>query len=203
LCAQERLDLNIGVGTAWDDASGAGIYNGTSAYAYSACTPASGDVSCLATPKLTGANLGFGGAVMFNKHFGAGMEYLFQPARRDYGPFEYRQAFYDFNGIYEPVSNKHYALQLSGGIGRAHTGFSYTSSGCVAGVVCSSSTQSVGSSNHFATHVGVGLQIYLTQHIFVRPQFDWRYVPNLTQQFNSNSVPAATLWVGYSMGHGN
>jgi hypothetical protein len=46
----------------------------------------------------------------------------------------------------------------------------------------------------------VGLQIFLTEHIFVRPQFDLHYVPNFTDQFGSNTVPAGMVWVGYSWG---
>jgi hypothetical protein len=49
-------------------------------------------------------------------------------------------------------------------------------------------------------NVGVGVQLYLTDHIFVRPEFDYHYVPGLTNQFGSNSVPEALLWVGYSFG---
>ena len=49
-------------------------------------------------------------------------------------------------------------------------------------------------------NVGVGVQLYLTDHIFVRPEFDYHYVPDFTNQFGSNSVPEAMLWVGYSFG---
>jgi opacity protein-like surface antigen len=66
--------------------------------------------------------------------------------------------------------------------------------------VCTSQTEPVGSSSHFSIHAGVGVQIYLTEHIFIRPQFDYRYVNNLTQQFNSDSVPAASIWLGYNLG---
>ena len=66
--------------------------------------------------------------------------------------------------------------------------------------VCTTQSQAVGNASHFAVHAGVGLQLFLTDHIFVRPQFDYHYVPNFTQQFASNSVPSATVWVGYSFG---
>jgi hypothetical protein len=58
----------------------------------------------------------------------------------------------------------------------------------------------VGSSNHFQVHAGVGVQIFLTEHVFIRPQFDFHYVPGLTDQFGSNMVPAAMVWLGYSIG---
>ena len=52
----------------------------------------------------------------------------------------------------------------------------------------------------FQVHTGVGVQFFLTQHLFIRPQFDLHYVPNLTQQFGSNAVPEGKIWVGYSFG---
>jgi hypothetical protein len=193
----------MGFGTAWDKASGQAFENASSANAYYPCTVSADDPSCQATPKLSGFTLGFGGVVMFNKKFGGGMEYQVQPTLSNYGPFQYRQSFYDFNGVYEPISNKRYSLQIQGGIGGARTSLSVgnATAGCVAGVTCVSGSSEIGSYGHFQTHVGIGLQVYVTQHVFIRPQFDYRYVPNLTQQFGSNAVPSATVWVGYSMGH--
>jgi hypothetical protein len=66
--------------------------------------------------------------------------------------------------------------------------------------VCSNFNQPVGNANHFQVHVGLGVQVFLTEHLFIRPQFDLHYVPNLTQQFASNAVPEGTIWLGYSFG---
>jgi hypothetical protein len=30
--------------------------------------------------------------------------------------------------------------------------------------------------------------------------YDFHYVPGLNQQFNSNAVPEATVWIGYHTG---
>jgi hypothetical protein len=125
-----------------------------------------------------------------------------QPARSNYGPLLYRQAFYDFNGVYRPVSTKRVVLQLEGGIGGAHTGFGENQAGgCVGTAVCTPATvYPVGSSNHFDVHAGVGVSLYVTEHIFVRPQFDIHYAPGLNNQFNSNLVTAGMVWVGYTFG---
>jgi hypothetical protein len=48
--------------------------------------------------------------------------------------------------------------------------------------------------------VGAGVSIYVKEHIFIRPQFDFHYVPGLNNQFGSNYVPQGTIWIGYSMG---
>jgi hypothetical protein len=198
--AQSSLDVNMGFGTARVGASGGGIDNLQSANAFGTCAPSSGDPNCQATPALGNFFLGLGGDVMFRKHFGAGVEFNVQPTKSDYGPLQYRQAFYDFNGIYAPVNEKHVQLQLQGGIGAARTSFSFTQNSCVGTAVCSTTSQPVGNSTHFQVHMGIGLELFVTEHVFIRPQFDLRYVPNLNQQFGSNLVPQGMVWVGYSFG---
>jgi hypothetical protein len=151
-------------------------------------------------PGLNGFLLGFGGDGMFAKRFGVGGEVSFMPSKGDYGPLQFRQIFYDFNGIYMPVNEKRVGLKLMGGIGGARTSFSFNQSSCVGTAVCSSSSTPVGGSNHFQLHVGAGVEILLTEHMFIRPQFDLRYIPNFTDQFGSNIVPGGMLWIGLKTG---
>lgn len=200
LRAQTSFDLNMGFGTARAGSNGAGIDNLNSPNAFGPCIPASGDPFCQATPSLGGFFLGLGGDLIFQKHLGIGAEVNFTPARSDYGPLQFRQTFYDFNGIFLPINEKKVQLQIQGGIGGAKTGFSFSQSSCIGTAICSSGSQSVGSVNHFQLHVGVGVEIFVTEHIFIRPQFDLHYVPSFTDQFGRNSVPGATIWVGYSFG---
>src|SRR5438477_1304771 len=110
--AQSSFDVNIGFGTAQVGSTGAGIDNAASSNAFGTCSPASGDTFCQKTPGLSGFFLGLGGDVMLQKHFGVGAEVNLQPAKSDYGPLQYRQMFYDFNGIYAPINEKRVALQL-------------------------------------------------------------------------------------------
>ena len=191
--AQSAVDVNLGFGTAHAKASGSGIDQNTGL----ACTTGS---TCLLSPSLGGFFLGFGGGVMVNKHFGFGAEAVLQPAKQDYAGLQARQTFYDVNAIYAPVNEKKVALRLEGGIGGAKTSFSITQSSCVGTAVCSSQSQPVGNSSHFQIHAGVGVQLFVTEHIFIRPQFDLRYIPNFTTQYGSNVVPAGMVWVGYSLG---
>ena len=198
--AQTAFDVNLGFGSAWDSANGGGIDNAASLNAFGSCTPGGADINCQSLPSLSGFFLGFGGNLMLYKHFGVGFEANLQPSRQNYGPLESRQIFYDVNGIYAPISTKRASLQLEGGIGGARTSFAYSQSGCVGTAVCTTSTEPVGSASHFQVHVGVGVQIFLTSHIFVRPEFDFHYVPGLTNQFGSDAVPEGMVWVGYSFG---
>jgi hypothetical protein len=198
--AQSSFDVNVGFGTAQVGSNGSGIDSASSSNAFGTCSPSSGDTFCQKTPGLSGFFLGLGGDVMLQKHFGIGAEVNLQPAKSDYGPLQYRQMFYDFNGIYAPINEKRVQLQLQGGIGGARTGFSFAQNSCVGTAVCSNVSQPVGNSSHFQVHAGVAVQFFLTEHLFIRPQFDLHYVPNLTQQFASNAVPEGTIWVGYSFG---
>ena len=206
--AQSSVDFMLGFGTAHDSANSNGLDNS----ALSACSPI-GSVSlttggtCAATPSMSGFFLGIGGDVIVWKNIGFGAEVSFQPAKTQfidipsYGSLDYRQTFYDFNGVYEPVHTKRVALQLQAGVGGAKTGLSVTSSTCV-GSACVNQAEPVVSSNHFQVHGGVGVSIFVTEHIFIRPQFDIHYVPNLDGQpgFGSNLVTAGMVWLGYNFG---
>ena len=190
---QSALDVNLGFGTFHDKAAGAGIDNNTGL----ACTTGT---SCLLTPALSGFFLGFGGDVMITKHYGFGAEASLQPKKQDYSVLQSRQIFYDINGIYAPVNQKKVIVRLEGGIGGATSSYSLTQTNCAGTAVCQTQSQSYGSSKHFQIHAGAGAQIYLNEHIFIRPQFDLHYVPNFTNQFGSNLAPGGMVWIGYTMG---
>jgi len=193
--AQTAFDLNMGFGSFHDSSTGSGIDSQT----FATCTTST-DTTCQNTPALSGFFLGFGGDLMLHKSYGVGAEIAFTPARTNYGPLSYRETFFDFDGIYSPIHEKKVGVQISGGIGDAKTGFTYTQTGCVGTAVCSTQNSPVGSSNHFQIHAGVGVQIFLNDHWFVKPQFDFHYVPGLTNQFGSDAVIGGMVWVGYSWG---
>ena len=184
--AQAAVDFNFGVGTAHSKSSNELI-------------DTFGDGQLFRTPSLKGAFLGFGGAVMLREKLGLGMEYTFQPNKPDYAGLQARTAFWDFHGIYQPISTSRVALQLKGGVGGANVRFYYTQSGCSGFTGCSSASQFLDSSNHFQLRGGAGIKVYLTDHVFIRPQVDLRYVPNFFQ-FGSNFVPGGSVWIGYSIG---
>jgi opacity protein-like surface antigen len=198
--AQGAFDAYLGLGAAHVKSNGSGIDNLNSANAFGSCDITSGDPYCQQTGALSGLMMTFGGDVMVQKHYGFGANVSFQPVKQDYGPMQYRQMFYDFDGIFAPLSSKRVSLRVEGGIGGANTSFSYSQTACVGTAVCSNSAQPIGSASHFQVHAGVGIQFNVTEHVFIRPQFDYHYVPNLTQQFGSNSVPEGTIFIGYNFG---
>jgi hypothetical protein len=200
--AQAAVDANVGFGTAHSSAAGAGIESPLSNNAFGSCSVSAGDPLCQATPSLGGFFMNLGGDIMFTHHLGLGAEASFQPAKSDYGPLQYRQTFIDGNFLYEPFSNKRWALQLQGGLGAARTGFSFAENSCVGTAVCVNQVQPVGTATHFQVHAGAGVQVFVTEHFFIRPEFDLHYVPNLTDQFGSNAVPMFMVNFGYSSGRG-
>ncbi len=207
--AQGSFDLALGFGTQHAKATGSGIEsNINSSNFLGSCLPSSGDTTCEATPALGGLFMGFEGDAMLNKHMGFGGELNFQPTKGNYGPIQSRELFYDFDALYAPINRKNVQFRIEAGVGGAHFGTSYTQSSCVGSAVCESQTQSVGSSSHFQVHVGAGVQFYVKDHFFIRPQFDFREVPGLsgtygstsTYQYGSNQVIGFTVWVGYNFG---
>jgi hypothetical protein len=198
--AQTGADLAIGFGTAHVSANSGGIDNLNSTNALGACTPNTGDPDCQSLPSLSGLFMGFQGNLMLNKRYGFGGEANFQPSRENYGPLQSRQIFYDFNGVYAPINEKSFAVTLQGGIGGARTSFILPTTACVGTVACTSQNEPLINASHFQVHVGVGVSIYVKGNFFIRPQFDFHFVPGLNNQFSSNAVPEGTVWVGYAFG---
>jgi hypothetical protein len=208
--AQSGFDIAVGFGAAQDKATGNGLDGNINNF-FNPCTTASSS-TCVNTSDLSGFMMGVQGNLMLWKHFGVGAEFTTQPAKQDYVTFpqstitnggynlQSRATFYDFNGIYQPYKAKKAAIQLIGGIGGLNLKF-YASGTTTDAVLGSQSfSQLYGSSNHFQVHGGAGVSIYLTDHAFIRPEFDVHYVRNLTQ-FGSSIVTEETVWLGYTFGN--
>ena len=209
--AQSGVDIGIGFGAVQDSAANTGIDPNTLLNCQIGSNPTGS--GCIGTPKLNSFVMGVGGDLMLWKKFGVGAEVGFQPAKQNYlllSPaipsvgqgaitLQSRLTLYDFNGIYQPVKTKRAGLKLEGGVGGANLRF-YESGTQVTGLTGSQYfSQYFASSNHFQIHAGVGVQIYLTEHVFVRPEFDLHWVNNF-YQFGRNSVTEETVWLGYSFG---
>ena len=206
--AQNTFDVNIGFGAVQDKASATGIDQ----ISLLSCSPAT-DTTCSTTPSLSGFMLGFGGRVLFWKHFGIGGEVNLQPAQQTYVNLQpavtsigqpavnlnSRVIFYDFDGIYQPIGEKRVALQLEGGIGGANMRFYETSSGTNA-LVCSSTTSQYAASSQPLSGARRRGREDLSHRQPVHPA-PVRYPlrPNFTQ-FGSNLVTEETVWLGYSLG---
>jgi len=206
--AQAGIDLGIGFGAIQDKASKTQIDQ--------ALLPCSGpsDINgpCVNPSSLSSFALSFGGDLMLWKRFGVGADVNIQPAKQDYInlnasagfqglntlKLQSRMTLYDINGILQPVKTKKAALKLYGGIGGANLKF-YESGSSSSFIGSQNFSQYFQSSNHFQVHGGVGVQIYVTDHLFVRPQFDVHYVHNLSE-FGRNVITEESVWLGYTFG---
>jgi hypothetical protein len=186
--AQSGLDVFFGVGTA------SAPSNGQLIDTFQTGTP-------YATPKLDGVFGKIGADILLTPHFGVNGETDFRFSQAGYAGLNYRPTFYDFNGVWLPFGDrfKRIVPEVEGGLGGMNIKFYYPSSYCDQFAGCSSSNQYIESSNHFQLHMAVGVRIYVTEHLFIRPQVDAHWVNNL-YQFGSNWVPEYGAAVGWSFG---
>lgn len=186
LSMAQSANVYFGIGTATDGSSGQQIDTfGTGNY--------------VTTPKLDGVFPKLGASLMWSPHLGVGADVTWRGSRADYAGLLYRATFYDFDAIFEPVSTKRFEPEIHAGLGGMRLGYSYNATQCDPFGGCQTSNQAVTSSTHFQLHLGVAARFYVTDHVFVRPAFDYHYVHNLFQ-FASNNVPEYSLGVGYSFG---
>jgi hypothetical protein len=182
----QSVNAYFGVGTATDGSSGASI-------------DPFGTGNPFTTPKITGTFLDAGATVMLTKHYGAGADINWRASQGNYAGLLYRPVFYNFDGVWTPVSTKRFEPEVHLGLGGMHLGYSFSQTNCNEIIGCNTSTESVGNSNHFQVHGALAARLYLTDHVFVRPAIDAHFVNN-NFQFGSNWVPEYSVALGYSFG---
>jgi hypothetical protein len=183
LSAQSRFDAYFGMGSA--HASSSGLQS----------LDASGNL--VTTPSLGGVFGTIGGAVMLKPSYGVGAQVSWSFNKGDYLLYQYRPVFYDFNGIWTPISAKHVMPEFQAGFGGASLRF-YNASQPYFDYSTGRYSTFAGSSNHLQLHVAGGVRFFIKPHLFIRPQVDYHWVRNLTNEFGSNSVPEYTVAIGYS-----
>jgi hypothetical protein len=183
--AQPRFDVYFGMGTARDgstheylDLLGTGVYS--------------------MSPDLGGAFGRFGGGLMLKPSLGFGGEVALRFSQGDYSGAGYRPILYDFNGIWTPRLSTRIVPEFQGGLGGLNMRF-YDPTSPYYDYGTGRYSTYVGSSNHFQLHGGVGLRVYITPSVFIRPQVDYHWVRN-NDWFKDNGILAYTLSVGYSLG---
>jgi hypothetical protein len=202
----------MGFGAVQDKAATQGLDSNPVTGVFFSCQ-FSTDPTCVNTKSLSGFMLGFGGNLILWKHFGVGVDVSLQPAKQNYATFQQqvvatqtpgfsiqsRTTFYDFDGIYLPYRAKKAEIQLIGGIGGANIKFYEAEQATDALAGAQNISEYYGSGNHFQVHGGAGVQFYLTDKIYLRPEFDIHYVTNMNQ-FGSKLVTQEMVWLGYSFG---
>ena len=192
----QQVSAYFGVGTATDGAATSG-----------GCAPKNVPDStgaCVAAPTIGGAFGVIGGDVMIRPHFGLNFEDSFRFAQADFLPtdgLKARQSFYDFNALYQPGSGDSRIVPvLEGGIGGGKVSIYLNQQFCATSSICSNQSQFYISANHFQLHGAAGVKLYFKPNVFIKPQVDFHWVPNLNQQYGSNFVPQYTIAIGYTFG---
>jgi hypothetical protein len=184
-----------------------GLGSGTdSAGTSTGCPPGqlfdSFNAACEPAPTIGGVFGILGVDFMILPHLGVNGEYAVRFAQANYLPLaglKFRPAFYDFNVVWEPISGHRIVPVVEGGIGVARVALYATQTTSITGITSTASI-GAGSANHFQEHAAVGVKLYITSRLFIKPQFDFHYVPHLTDQFGRNWVPQYTASVGYTFG---
>jgi hypothetical protein len=176
------------LGSARAKASGFGVKNLRTENRFSNCAPRPDDQGCEAASSLRGTFLGFelGGSAKKRPldRYQFMVDFLFLPDQSYAAGLWYTQIFLDANCAYLPIRTKYAELKVIGGMGAAITSFNANS-------------KHYSYSPHMQFHTGIGVELYVTKHIFVRPQFDFRYIVDFTDQFGSNTAAGSMIWVGY------
>lgn len=155
------------------------------------------------TPNMGGIFGSFGGDFMWKRTLGFGAEYSTRFAQADYAGLNYRPSFYDFNAIFHPFPlprSTRVVPEFQAGLGGVNLQFYVNQQFCDAFSGCSTSNQFLESSNHFQLHGAAAVRIYLTSHIFIKPQVDIHWVNNFFQ-FGSDWVPEYSMAIGISTGN--
>jgi hypothetical protein len=182
----QSANVYFGVGTATDGSSNTQIDTFSNGTTYT-------------TPSITGTFLDLGTTVMFTKHAGVGADVNWRASKGSYAGLLYKPVFYNFDGVWEPMSTKHFEPEIHAGLGGMHIGYSFSQTNCDLFGGCQTSTEGVETSSHFQVHMAAAARFYLTDHVFIRPAVDAHYVNNLFQ-FSSNWVPEYSVGLGYSFG---
>src|SRR5580658_3006852 len=113
----QSASVYYGIGTAVDSSSNQLIDTFGTGYPYT-------------TPRLGGSFSDIGTTVLFTKHVGVGADVSWKNSKGSYAGLLYRPLFYNFDGVWEPVSTKRFEPEIHAGLGAEHIGFSINQSNC-------------------------------------------------------------------------
>jgi hypothetical protein len=163
-----------------------------------------GDGTLYQAPTMGGFFGTVGGDFLFfhSDKIGVGAEYSF---RKDEGPYAgllYRPRFFDVNAVYQPFTFAHrFTPEFQLGAGKAMLATYYTLESCYKlPQGCAGPNAEVTSVSPIQAHFSAGLRVYVYKGIFVRPQFDLRWVQNdFSYYFGSSWVKQYSFAVGYTI----
>ncbi|MGH9466699.1 MAG: hypothetical protein ACRD1Y_05035 [Terriglobales bacterium] len=138
-------------------------------------------------PKLSGSVFPSGGVELWLGAIGVGAEGSFRATSNGSG---LRPVYYDANVLFAPFHiSRSIVPELMLGLGSQNVE-GFEALGSCGGL--SNCAQYAG--NHLAAHVGLAVKVYVTEHIFLRPEAHFYFIHNNT------AFPNAQRW-GVSLGY--
>jgi hypothetical protein len=140
---------------------------------------------------------GVGADLIIWHNLGVGGQVSWKASRALYQGFvDYRPIFYDINAVYARKAGR-VGFAAMGGIGAESTRFYQDS--CVSFNPTTGQCSNFVSSNHFLTHLGGALRLYITPSVYLAPEIHYYYVRN-NVEFTSPNVTRYSLNIGYTFG---
>ncbi|HUX66278.1 MAG TPA: hypothetical protein VMV31_02185 [Terriglobales bacterium] len=145
-------------------------------------------------PRLGGGLFPSAGVNLFLGAVGVGGEVAFRATPNS---SSLRPIYYDFNLLLDPFHiSRSIVPELMVGLG-AQTVRSYQGLAQCSGLGgCASYA-----SSHLSAHLGLAFKVYLTEHIFLRPEAHFYFIRN-NQQFQASSAERFGVSLGYTLGGG-
>lgn len=153
------------------------------------------------TPSMGGFFETLGADVIVFHNLGIGVELSTRNGRAPYAGLTYHPSFFDANLVYRPRTfARRIAPEIQVGFGRSDLNFYYTQAICYKlPQGCSGVNAEAFSADNNAIHAAVGARVYTYRGLFVRPQFDFRYVQgNFTTYFGRSWIPQYSVAIGYT-----
>ena len=141
-----------------------------------------------------------GDYLFFRKYFGVGAEVAWRASRKSYEltnpPTPFRPLYYDFNAVWAPRVEPHFAPDLMAGIG-AESVRAYNGQISCSGLTGSCTNYT--STNHFMGHFGGGLRLYPKGNFFIEPEAHL-YLIRHNYEFSSARATRYGVSIGYTFG---
>ena len=142
-----------------------------------------------------GTYLNVSGDVIVHRNFGISGEVAWRASQNSYQGYQgFRPILYDFNAMYAPKLGKRARLELVAGLGGISSRF-YNDYYTCDYYTCTNYSDS----NHFMGDVGAGVRLYVTEHVFLRPEFRTYFIKD-AWEYSSNHATRAGVTLGYSFG---
>lgn len=175
-----------------------------------ATAPSAGQVNTLGNgtlyqaPTMGGFFATVGGDFLFfhSDKIGVGAEYSFRKDKGPYAGLLYQPRFFDVNAVYQPLTFDHrFTPEFQLGAGKGFLGIYNTLASCYKlPQGCAGPNAEIISVSPIQAHFSAGLRVYVWRGIFVRPQFDLRWVQNdFSYYFGSSWVKQYSFAVGYTL----